>query len=77
MKLSEASADVEVISTHREYPDAPVDVVVRVADKYYKYLSVGSDDVDTLRWMIKKGAGFKALNKFKAKKYDYERIETP
>jgi len=75
MRFDEAATDVEVISTHREYPDAPVDVVVRVADKYYKYLNVGSDDVDTLRWMIKKGAGYRALNAFKKKKYDYEKVE--
>jgi hypothetical protein len=74
-ELIEASTDVQIISTKREYPDAPVELVLRIKDQYYKYKDVGYDDIEYLRWMLRKGLGFKALNRFKAKGYEYEKVE--
>ena len=74
-KIEESKNDVQVISTHREMPDDPLVVVVRVKDLYYRYKYVGYDDLETFRWMLKKGAGFKALNWFKKKGYEYEKVD--
>ena len=74
MKLSDILESVEIISTHSEGPDMPYDVVVKINDKKYRYKGVGYDDLDRFRFMLKKGLGYKALNKFKEKKYDYEVI---
>ena len=73
--ILEGKNDVQVISTHREMPDDPLDVVIRIKDLYYRYDKVGYDDLETFRWMLKKGAGFKALNWLKKKGYDYEKVD--
>jgi len=72
VKLSDILESVEIVSTHSEGPDLPYDVVVKINDKKYKYKDVGYDDLEDLRFRLRKGLGFKALNKFKEKKYDYE-----
>lgn len=74
-ELFETSSDVQIISTKREYPDAPIDLILRIKDQYYSYKNVGYDDLETFRWMVRKGAGFKALNWFKKKGYEYQRIK--
>jgi hypothetical protein len=72
VKLKDILETVEIVSTHSEGPDLPYDVVVRIDNKKYKYKDVGYDDLERFRFMLRKGLGFKALNKFKEKKYDYE-----
>jgi hypothetical protein len=72
--ISEGSSDVEIISNYRDFPDAPVQLKLRIKDSLYLYKDVGSDDVDYLRWQIRKGMGFKALNRFKKKGYEYKKL---
>lgn len=72
--ISEGSSDLEIISAYRDFPDAPVQLKLRIKDSLYLYKDVGFDDVDYLRWQIKKGMGFKALNKFKQKGYEYKKL---
>jgi len=72
--LREASNDVQIISIRREMPDDPAQLKLKIKDQYYLYKDVGYDDIEYLRWMLRKGLGFKALNRFKAKGYEYEKI---
>jgi hypothetical protein len=74
-KQNESRDDVQIISTHREYPDAPLDVKLRIGKSHYLYKEVGYDDLEYLKWELKIGKGFKALNNFKKKGYEYEKLD--